>query len=185
MITSPFSFKSIRNLHTATVWARDLKFLQNLHLPPCVMCHLSNVMCQVSNVTCHLSPIKCVWFFLDKVVELVGGRLVINKANFASFRKYIARYWAVSSSSQKWPYISSCKVLKIVWNGLLGCVQSKNTAFRQLFLVPFEQKKRCVICYRHFYQISTPGPSWSSSRDVRDFVGSQCIFLSLSFYRCS
>ena len=43
------------------------------------MCHMSGVMCHVSRVMCQIF-----FFFLgggaDKVVELVGGRSVINVA---------------------------------------------------------------------------------------------------------
>ena len=43
----------------------------------CVMCHVSCVICQMSRVTCHVSNIKKNNY---KVMELVGGRSVINGA---------------------------------------------------------------------------------------------------------
>ena len=53
------SSKSSRHLQSQAVWARDLKFLENVHLPPCVICHMSHVMCHMSCVTCHVSCVMC------------------------------------------------------------------------------------------------------------------------------
>ena len=44
-----------------------------------VTCHMSRVTCHVSRVTCHLSHYNF-FFFLDKVVKLIGGGCVINGA---------------------------------------------------------------------------------------------------------
>ena len=60
----------------------------------CVTCHVSPVTCHVSHVTCHLSHVKKIFYIfftkkiiqkkilkkMDKVVELVGGGSVINRA---------------------------------------------------------------------------------------------------------
>ena len=49
----------------------------------CVMCHVSHVMCHKSRVKCHVSGVTCNFFsssFLDKVVKLIGGGSVINRA---------------------------------------------------------------------------------------------------------
>ena len=58
-IYSPFSSKSSLNLHSQTNQARDLKFLQNFHLPNVshVTCWVSRIMCHVSHATYHLSHI--------------------------------------------------------------------------------------------------------------------------------
>ena len=46
-----------------------------------VMCHVSRVTCHVSRVTCLMSHVRCHFFlFFDKVVKLIGGGYVINKA---------------------------------------------------------------------------------------------------------
>ena len=59
LTNSSFSSKSSLNLHSQTVWARDLKFWQHVHLPPWVTCHISRVTCHMSCVTYHLSHITC------------------------------------------------------------------------------------------------------------------------------
>ena len=43
-----------------------------------VMCHVSGFMCHLSCITCHVSFL---FIFSDKVVGLVGGGSVINRAN--------------------------------------------------------------------------------------------------------
>ena len=74
---------SSRHLQSQTVWARDLNFWENVHLPPCVTCHVSYITCQVSHVICHILHVTCpffLFFFLNKVVELVVVGSVINNA---------------------------------------------------------------------------------------------------------
>ena len=46
---------------------------------PPTMCHMSHVMCQVSGVRCQVSHFF-IFFFFNKVVELVGGFSVIKGA---------------------------------------------------------------------------------------------------------
>ena len=41
---SSFSSNFFKHLHYKTVWARDLKCLENIHLPPCVTGHMSHVL---------------------------------------------------------------------------------------------------------------------------------------------
>ena len=43
------------HLHSQTVSARELKFLENVHPPPCFTCHVSFVRCQVSGVSCQVT----------------------------------------------------------------------------------------------------------------------------------
>ena len=60
-----------------------------------VTCHMSRGTCHVSHVTCHMSRVTCHFFllllllsfsfFLDKVLELIGGGSVINGATPSSF----------------------------------------------------------------------------------------------------
>ena len=45
---------SSEHLHSQTIRARELKFWENVHPPPCVTCHMSRVRSQVSWVS---------WFF--------------------------------------------------------------------------------------------------------------------------
>ena len=62
-----------------------------------ITCNMSHVMCQLSRVRCHVSGVTCNHFFLfffssffiDKVLELVGGGSVINGANPSSFKNYL------------------------------------------------------------------------------------------------
>ena len=64
--------------------ARELKFLENVHPPPPVTCHMSHGTCHVSRVTGHVSHVTCNFFSffseIYKVVKLVGGGSVINGA---------------------------------------------------------------------------------------------------------
>ena len=46
----------------------------------CVTCHMSGVRCQVSGVRCQVSQHMYIYFFFDKVVELIGFGSVINGA---------------------------------------------------------------------------------------------------------
>ena len=66
---SSFSSRYSQHHDSQTVRARELKFWENVHPTPCVMCHLSHVTCHISPVTCHLSPAKCpknLYFFHTK-----------------------------------------------------------------------------------------------------------------------
>ena len=69
------------HLHSQTVSARELKFLEKVHLPlSCVICPLIWDMC----------PMSCVTFFFFlfyNVVTLVGSVLVINGATLSSLVK--------------------------------------------------------------------------------------------------
>ena len=72
---------------------RELKFWENVHPTQCVICHVLPAS-YMSPVTYHLSSFTCwniffynnffffiyPWKNLDKVLEIVGGRSVINKA---------------------------------------------------------------------------------------------------------
>ena len=63
-----------------TVKARELTFLEKVHLPQPVTFYVSQVMCHVSHVMCHVSRVTCHIFCEDKVVKLVCGESVINRA---------------------------------------------------------------------------------------------------------
>ena len=76
--------------------ARELKFWENVHPPPCVPCHVSHVTCHMSGITCYMSCVMCPMshFFFTKF-ELIGGGSVINRAypvyfffNFTIFSHY-------------------------------------------------------------------------------------------------
>ena len=69
---SVFSSEPSTHHYTQTGRARELKFWKNVFPPLRVTCHVSCVRCQVSGVTCP--------FFMEKVVEPVGGGSVINGA---------------------------------------------------------------------------------------------------------
>ena len=72
-----FSSKSSQHLKFQTIRARQLKFLENNHLPPCVTYQVSHVGCQVSGTN--------LFIFLggwgrdgDKVMEQVGGGFFLS-----------------------------------------------------------------------------------------------------------
>ena len=83
-----FSPNIFNTLSLPTIRARELKFRENVHPPPCVTCrmscvacHESHVMCQMSHVMCQMSHVNIFHFFEgDKLVELVSGGSIINGA---------------------------------------------------------------------------------------------------------
>ena len=64
-------FRIFKALTLQTVRAKELKFLKNVHPPPCVF-HMSCVTCHVSCGTCHMSCVTFFSLFLDKTAELVS-----------------------------------------------------------------------------------------------------------------
>ena len=50
-------------LHSQTIIARELKLWNNVHLPPCVLCHMTSVTCHISHAMCQMSHFKCNNFF--------------------------------------------------------------------------------------------------------------------------
>ena len=70
--------------NSQTVGARELTFLEKVHLLPSVTTHMSCVICHVSYAMCHvyfLSFVTCNFIILFiLVVKLVGGGSVIKKA---------------------------------------------------------------------------------------------------------
>ena len=63
LLKSPFrgAFFSQSSKHhkSQTVRARELKFWENVHPPPCVTCQVSSVTCPVSHGRCHISGVMC------------------------------------------------------------------------------------------------------------------------------
>ena len=82
MSQSAFSSKSLKYHKSQTVGARELTFLENVHPPQHVTCHMSHVTCDVSHVMCHVSNVILfyLFYFFDKVVKLIFGGSVINGA---------------------------------------------------------------------------------------------------------
>ena len=62
---------------SSTIRARDLNCGGNVHHPIHVTCH-------VSHVTCHMSRVTSQLFSSDKVLKVVCGGSVINKATLTS-----------------------------------------------------------------------------------------------------
>ena len=58
-IEPSFCSESSRHCLFQTVKGGELKFLENVHLTPCVPCHVSHVTCHLSGDTCHMwgSPV--------------------------------------------------------------------------------------------------------------------------------
>ena len=67
------------------------------------MCHMSHDTCHMSRVTCRVSHDFMLWFFY-KVVELVGGGSVINRALGAINRNQICGFQACRRA----PSLSYC-----------------------------------------------------------------------------
>ena len=66
-----FSSQSSKHCNSQTYRARELKFWENIHLTPFVMCdvphatyHLSHITCHLSHVICHLSTLTIRFSFL-------------------------------------------------------------------------------------------------------------------------
>ena len=55
LIESSFCSESSRHSISQTVRAGELKYLENIHPPPCVTCHMSHIKC----VTCNMSWVMC------------------------------------------------------------------------------------------------------------------------------
>ena len=93
LIRSSFSSKSTRHFHSQTVWAKDLKLEEDVHLS-----QMSSVMCHVSNVTCHMLHVNCHIFFLfyfifGKRVALVGWRVCYQWGLTQPLFTSLALYW--------------------------------------------------------------------------------------------
>ena len=58
-------------LQFQTIWARDLKFWENVHLPPCVKCHISRFKCHMSHNKRRVSHVNL--NFRIKKKKLNGG----------------------------------------------------------------------------------------------------------------
>ena len=54
-----FFSKPSKHHYTQTLWARELKFWENVHPRPRVTCQLSGVTCHVSSVRCQVSGYRC------------------------------------------------------------------------------------------------------------------------------
>ena len=106
--TNVFNRPNVINklIHSVILCVRTFKNLSTLNRKSCgaeilrkcspptlchisyVTCHVSLVSCQVSGVTCHMLRIIIIIYFLlflDKVLKLVGGGSVINRAYFVQF----------------------------------------------------------------------------------------------------
>ena len=92
--------QNFKNYKSQTVRARDLTF-ERMFTPhnmshvtshvSSVTCHMSHVTCHMTHVICHLQHVMCHFFsssFLDKVVKLIGGWCVINRAYPSKFVKW-------------------------------------------------------------------------------------------------
>ena len=61
-----------------TVRARELKFWENVHTPPCVTCQVSCIMCHVSGVTCQVSHVRCCMLFFIYLFIFFGKRAEVS-----------------------------------------------------------------------------------------------------------
>ena len=78
-------FRIFQTLSIPNRKAREMKFWENVHPPPCVTCHVSCVRYHMSRVTRHMSHVTCqvssvIFLFFYIVVELVCWGSVINRA---------------------------------------------------------------------------------------------------------
>ena len=58
---SSFSSKPSKHHYTQAVKARELKFWENVHPPPCVTCQVSSVRCHMSGVIYQVSGVIFWW----------------------------------------------------------------------------------------------------------------------------
>ena len=66
----------------------------------CITCHVSHVMCHMSCVMCHITHNTCqINYFFYKLVKLVAGGYVINRATPSSFLVYT--YWELHQHFMK------------------------------------------------------------------------------------
>ena len=63
---------SSEHLHAQTVQARELQFLEKVHLPPPVMCHVTCVMFLVSCVMCHMSWVAKKYIYKKNIIKKYG-----------------------------------------------------------------------------------------------------------------
>ena len=70
--------------NSQTVRARKLKFLENVHLPPRVTCHMPCVMCQVSRVMCHASQ----FIYQQGLPRLVWIATIIIQCKLFQYKNY-------------------------------------------------------------------------------------------------
>ena len=105
---SSFVKISSNHLHSQTIRARELTVWEKVHLPSPVSC----VTCQVSHVTCQLSYVTK----FDKVVRLVGGGSVINRAHPILFLVLLFSQYTsliLKGSLANLPLLYLCKILAI------------------------------------------------------------------------
>ena len=72
-----FSSRSSKHHKNQTVRARKLKFWENVHPTPYVICHLSNVTYQVSPVMCHRSHVSF-YFYINYYNMLQSTHLCLE-----------------------------------------------------------------------------------------------------------
>ena len=68
-----WSFSSKYSKHHNSQTARELKFWENVHPTPSVMCHVSHVSvtCHMSHVTCCMSCVTCyLWIFVERKIYI-------------------------------------------------------------------------------------------------------------------
>ena len=93
---SESSFYSGSSIHFSaqTKRVRELKFWENVHSPPRVLCHVSHVMCQLSNVMCQVSHVMR---HMSGVMSHSSSFLQIGRATPDS-----AQAWWIYTFSYKW-----------------------------------------------------------------------------------
>ena len=92
---------SSRHCQSQTVRARELKFWENVHPPPLVTCHMSQVTCHMLNITFHISYISLFFFlFLAKWwSKWVEGLLSMGPTPYISYITTTENQYFVELSS--------------------------------------------------------------------------------------
>ena len=127
-----------------------------------VMCHVSHVTCHVSHVTSYMSCVMCPmspFFFVDKVVKLIGGRSVINGAYPVLFQNILASKYATIGTMSKWGGLKVGEILfwqcPKIYLITQNCLKSKTTSLGLLTVLL--SVRRICRCYsdRHLGQSLT------------------------------
>ena len=122
-----FSAKfAIFQVCSQSIRARELKFLEKLHLPPPFMCHVSHVTCNVSYVTCHLSCVTR--FFWTLLVEGLLSKGLPHLVHILTCY-FLLLFWKKKKKKKAW------KLWKPIHTKAISLLRPRNVFIEQLWIV--------------------------------------------------
>ena len=84
--------RSVKYLHSQTGRARKLKFIENVHPPPCVKYHMSRITYHMSRAMCHMSHvIYFLIYFWTKLWSYSVEVLVSTRPTLCIFIRLLAK----------------------------------------------------------------------------------------------